>query len=735
MKPATRLGVKLLVWLLGIGLGAGVWATVDLDRFRIVPVVVAGPSLTPTGLQVTGYSTSTNVISFSWADTQNYPDSYSACGGGSGWVLNTGHRVADGEAARSGSAIQNIRGMAKDYKVRFVRRWVYDADGDDDNTCGLTNYDYSNVVSYTFPNETVFTPVAGAEYSVSFAQEPVYLGRTARLVVNLTNTHSQSGYTYLYRVRVRRHLYDASTDSWSLGSYLSMSTGFGCSSISAGQSRSLSHNFSNETSGGEWLFRIEIERTRLSTWSGSTCSTTDRISLGDLGTDHTQARLNGLRINWLSGTLSERGVNVTWTDALGDDGVLFAGEPADVQVVIAHSVASTRYCYEVTMTERGSRVAALAPRAVGTNTATFDHTMRIAEGSPVTRNYLISVYRSSTTVADDAPCELDDSTSLLFVTFVLNLHWQVKPAPAILADSCPPNCFAGDAAPRAIDNVVISRISEHKYQVSVSWNAPAPIGHGASLTYDWRVRLAPAGVEIGAAGGTASNAVLVLSPPSLVFDYEVASQDDVAGAPRILQVRGNMLAGADGYPYFRDESDPVLVPPGERSYTYWASYPFFLPGAEETGGFGEGAAVPENRFVRAGTSEAELRVDDLPYNAWRDVTLLAMSTFGDIKRESGENMGEYLERYDATVERWMVTFWLALTLGVSGIIGGGVLIKTGGRGLTTAFVVMGLIGGVLWILGGPMFAGYGYVTALTPVLALGIVAGLIVRARVSSGRL
>ena len=54
--------------------------------------------------------------------------------------------------------------------------------------------------------------------------------------------------------------------------------------------------------------------------------------------------------------------------------------------------------------------------------------------------------------------------------------------------------------------------------------------------------------------------------------------------------------------------------------------------------------------------------------------------------------------------------------------------------MTTAFVVMGLIGGVLWILGGPMFAGYGYVTALTPVLALGIVAGLIVRARVSSGR-
>ena len=122
-----------------------------------------------------------------------------------------------------------------------------------------------------------------------------------------------------------------------------------------------------------------------------------------------------------------------------------------------------------------------------------------------------------------------------------------------------------------------------------------------------------------------------MNPPSLIFDYAVASEDDVVGAPRILQVRGNLLAGADGYPYFRDEQDPVLVPPGERSYTYWVSFPFFLPGAEETGGFGEGVAVPENRFVRAGTSEAELRVDDLPYNAWRDVTLLAMSTFGDIK--------------------------------------------------------------------------------------------------------
>ena len=732
MKPTGLLGLKLLVWLLGIGLATGVWATVDLDRFMSIPVVVAGPSLTPTDFQVTGYNTSTNVVSFSWADAQDYPSG--AWCGQFGWWLDNGDRIALYASARSGSTIENIRGSTKNYKVRYQKTSHY-FDDDGNRDCRISaRYDYSNVASYTFPTEADFTPVAGAEYSVSFAQEPVYLGRTARLVVNLTNTQSLAGYTYLYRVRVRRHLYDASTDSWSLGSYLSMSSGFSCSSISAGQSSSLSHLFTNETATGEWLFRIEIERTRLSTWSGSTCSTSDRIQLGDLGTDHTQAGLNGLRINWISGTLSERGVNVTWTDALGDDGVLFAGEAADVQVLIAHSVASTRYCYEVIMTEGGNRVAALAPRSVSTSSTNYNYTLRIVEGSPVTKNYLISVYRSSTTVADDAPCDLDDSSSLLFVAFVLNLRWQVKPAPAVLADSCPPNCFAGDAVPRAIDNVVISRISDHHYQVSVSWNPPAPVGHGAAMTYDWRVRLATAGVETGATGGTTSNVVLVLNPPSLIFDYAVASEDDVVGAPRILQVRANLLAGADGYPYFRDEGDPVLVPPGERSYTYWVSLPFFLPGAEETGGFGEGVAVPENRFVRAGTSEAELRVDDLPYNAWRDATLLAMITFGDIKREPGENMGEYLERYDATVERWMVTFWLALTLGVSGIIGGGVLIKTAGRGLTTALVVMGLIGGVLWILGGPMFAGYGYVTALTPVLALGIVAGLIMRARVSSGR-
>ena len=454
MKPVSRLGVKLLVWLLGIGVATGVWATVDLDRFRIPPVVVAGPSLTPTNLRVTSYDTSTNVLYLAWNDSQDYPDSQHGqwpCAAGAisyvpnvwGWFLGTGTRLSSDEAARSGSITENVRGSAKNYKVRYQRAEIYDR-GDEDTRCQTLNYDYSNVLSYTFPTETVFTPVAGAEYSVSFAQEPVYLGREARLVVNLTNTQSLAGYTYLYRVRARRHLYDASTDSWSLGSYLNLSSGFSCSSISAGQSRSLSHLFTNETATGEWLFRIEIERTRLSTWSGSNCSTTDRIQLGDLGTDHTQARLNGLRINWISGTLSERGVNVTWTDALGDDGVLFAGEPADVQVVIAHSVASTRYCYEVTMTERGSRVAAWAPRGVANGTTTYDHTRRIVEGSPVTRNYLISVYRSSTTVSDDAPCELDDSSSLLFVAFVLNLRWQVKPAPAVLADSCPPNCFAGD---------------------------------------------------------------------------------------------------------------------------------------------------------------------------------------------------------------------------------------------------------------------------------------------------
>ena len=733
MKPASRLGVKLLAWLLGIGLATGVWATVDLDRFRIVPVVVAGPSLTPTNLQITGYNTSTNVMSFTWQDTQDYPAHVGSCGSARrGWFLTNSTRVAISEAARSGSAIENVRGSVKSYRVRYKIGTRNSVDSD----CYTQSFGLSNTVSYTFPAEVVFTPVTGAEYSVSIVQEPVYLGRGARLVVNLTNTQSVAGYIYIYKVKVRRHLYDASTDSWSLGSYLTdLPTAFNCSSISAGNSLSLNHDFTNETAAGEWLFRIEIERTRLSTWSGSGCSTTDVITLADLGTDHTQARLSGVRINWISGKLSERGVNVTWTDALGDDGVLFAGEAADLQVVIVHTDDNTTYCYEVTMTERGSRVAAWAPRAVAKDTTTYDHTRRIVEGSPVTKNYLISVHRSETTVSDDAPCELDDSSSLLFVAFVLNLHWQVKPAPAVLADSCPPNCFAGDAVPRAIDNVVISRISEHKYQVSVSWNPPAPVGHGAAMTYDWRVRLATAGVGTGETGGTTSNVVLVLNPPSLFFDYAVASEDDVVGAPRLLQVRGNLLAGADGYPYFRDEQDPVLVPPGERSYTYWVSFPFFLPGAEETGGFGEEVVVPENRFVRAGTSEAELRVDDLPYNAWRDVTLLAMSTFGDIKRESGENMGEYLERYDATVKRWMVTFWLALTLGVSGIIGGGVLIKTGGRGLTTAFVVMGLIGGVLWILGGPMFAGYGYVTALTPVLALGIVAGLIMRARVSSGRL
>ena len=312
MKPATRLGVKLLVWLLGIGLATGVWATVDLDRFRSIPVVVAGPSLTPTDFEVTGYSTSTNVISFAWADAQNYPSpetTYPCSSGASrtGWFLSDGTneaRIAVAEETRSGAITENLRGATKSYKVQYRRA---DEDDDDGNSCVTVSHDWSNVVSYTFPTETAFTPVAGAEYSVSFAQEPVYLGRAARLVVNLTNTQSLAGYTYLYRVRARRHLYDASTDSWSLGSYLSLSSGFSCSAISAGQSRSLSHLFSNETATGEWLFRIEIHRTRLSTWSGSTCSTTDRIQLGDLGTDHTQAGLNGLRINWISGTLSERG--------------------------------------------------------------------------------------------------------------------------------------------------------------------------------------------------------------------------------------------------------------------------------------------------------------------------------------------------------------------------------------------------------------------------------------------
>ena len=150
---SLKLVIPVLALVIGTGwLGGGVtWAPRDAE---------AGPPRTPTGFQVTGYNATTNAVSFSWSDTEDYPNN-ETCNYNQSSYTNPGWyvgpvRIASGEASRTGSSSSFYVDGSETFSLRFRWRDEYYTgnEQDDERTRGRV----SLLVQFLFKFDHLHVP-------------------------------------------------------------------------------------------------------------------------------------------------------------------------------------------------------------------------------------------------------------------------------------------------------------------------------------------------------------------------------------------------------------------------------------------------------------------------------------------------------------------------------------------------------------------------------------------------